>query len=101
MSRRHQIPRLLLATALWLVVPPAASAHPVPTGAHLRTVEVRVRPTELAIHYRLEVEQYTAVIVDSKDLIDAAELRRLKTPSEIYDTLTRRLGPVLADQVAV
>jgi ABC-type nickel/cobalt efflux system permease component RcnA len=93
---------LLLATLAALGARlPTASAHPVPTGAHLRTIEVRVRPTELAIHYRLEVEQYTAVIVDSKDLIDAAELRRLKTPSEIYDTLTRRLGPLLADQLTV
>jgi ABC-type nickel/cobalt efflux system permease component RcnA len=92
---------LLATLAVLGACSPTASAHPVPTGVHLRTVEVRVRPTELAVHYRLEVEQYTAVIVDSKGLMDEAEIRRLKTPTDFYDALVRRLGPVLADQVAV
>src|SRR4051794_4917222 len=99
MSRRHRTFWLLLTTALWLAAPPAAPAHPVPSGAHLRTIDVRVRPNELAVHYRLEVDQFTTVYVDSKGLIDDAELKRLKTPSEFYDAYTRRLGPVLADQL--
>ena len=58
MRRRHQSPWLLLATALCLAVPPAAPAHPVPSGAHLRTIDVRVRPTELAVHYPLAGSVY-------------------------------------------
>jgi ABC-type nickel/cobalt efflux system permease component RcnA len=87
----------LLGTAL--VRPPAAYAHPVPTGAHQRVVEVWLRPSELAVQYRLEVDQFTTVYTDSKGLIDVTELNQLKTPSAFYEAYIRRLGPVLADQI--
>src|SRR5262245_32308415 len=90
----------LFCALLWGLLPSVGSAHPVPSGAHLRAIEVRPRPNELCVYYRLEVDQFTTVYVDSKGLIDDAELKRLKTPSEFYEVYTRRLAPLLADQLA-
>src|SRR5438094_5720046 len=80
--------------------PPAALAHPVPSDTHVRTVIVRVRPDELCVRYRLELDQFTTVYKDSKGLIDDADVKRLNTPSAFYGEFTRRLAPILADQLA-
>ncbi len=37
---------------------------------------------------------------EMKIMIDDAEVRRLKTPSEFYEVYARRLAPLLADQLA-
>ena len=78
---------------------PAAFGHPVPTAAHLRTVTVCIRPTELCVRYRLELDQFTTVYTDSKSLFEDAEFKQFNTPSKFYAEFTRRLGPVLADQL--
>jgi ABC-type nickel/cobalt efflux system permease component RcnA len=74
-------------------------AHPVPSDAHIRTATVSLRPKELCVRYRLELDQFTTVYKDSKGLIDEGEARRLNTPSAFYGEFARRLGPVLADQL--
>ncbi len=90
---------LLAMLGAVFVSPPAAPAHPVPNRTHLRTVEVIVRPTELCVRFRLEVDEWTVVYMDLPALLDAAELRSLTKPSEFYDAYTRRLAPLLADQL--
>jgi nickel/cobalt exporter len=87
---------MLIAAA---ICPPAVIAHPVPSDAHIRTVDVRLRPTELCVSYRLELDQFTTVFKDSKGLIEEAEVKRLNTPTAFYGEFTRRLAPLLADQL--
>src|SRR5947209_15879648 len=72
----------------------AARAHPVPNQAHVRTVDVSLRPNELAVYYRLEVDQLTAL----RELLDQDEHRGLTKPQEFYDAYLRFLAPLLADQ---
>ncbi|HEX4589451.1 MAG TPA: hypothetical protein VH120_05955 [Gemmataceae bacterium] len=87
----------VLAASLFAA--PPASAHPVPSDTHLRTVKVCLRPNELCIRYRLELDQFTTVFKDSKGLIADADVKRFSTPSAFYGEFTRRLGPILADQL--
>jgi ABC-type nickel/cobalt efflux system permease component RcnA len=91
--------RLPLTALLAVLAGGVASAHPVPKDTHLRTITVRVRPGELFVRYRLELDEFTAVNKDSKDLIDAAEVKDLRTPSAFYREFTHRLGPLLAAQL--
>lgn len=90
--------RFLFSLVVCLSAAPAF-AHPVPSDAHVRTVVVRLRPGELAVHYRLELDQFTTVYRDSRGLIEDAEVKRLNTPAAFYAEFTRRLGPLLADQL--
>jgi ABC-type nickel/cobalt efflux system permease component RcnA len=92
----HVVTFALVALPLY---PTAAQAHPVPTRSHLRTIDVRLRPNELCVHFRLEVDEWTVVYVDLPALLDAAELRSLAKPSEFYDAYLRRMAPLLADQL--
>jgi nickel/cobalt exporter len=103
MTRQRLFRRLLYAIATFAAValPPAVQAHPVPTRAHMRTVDVNVRPNELCVHYRLEVDEWTVVYVDLPALLDAGELKELRKPSQFYDTFLRRTAPLLADQLIV
>jgi ABC-type nickel/cobalt efflux system permease component RcnA len=78
-----------LATASILV------AHPVPSQAHLRTIDVRLRATELCIFYRLEVDQLTAL----RDLLDAGKEKGLTKPAEFYDSYLKWQAPLLVDQL--
>src|SRR5438552_198856 len=95
------------SVCFWLLVaaaglfPAAALAHPVPSKAHLRTIDVNLRPNELCVHYRLAVDEWTVVFVDLPALLDGAELKALSKPSEFYDTFLRRMGALLADQLLV
>jgi nickel/cobalt exporter len=87
---------VLAVTAL---TAPLAAAHPVPSDTHLRTVTISLRPQELVVRYRLELDQFTTVYKDSKGLIGDAEVKQFNTPSAFYGEFARRLGPVLADQL--
>src|SRR5262245_16872089 len=92
--------RIRLATMATLVAVatmgvPTAFAHPVPTDTHLRTIIVRLRPDELAVRYRLELDQFTTVYKDSKGLIEDGEIKRFNTPSAFYGEFIRRLAPLL------
>src|SRR5437762_1801308 len=91
--------RLLIVCLIVAALPAAAHAHPVPSGAHVRSIVVRVRPTELCVRYRLELDQFTTVYKDSRGLIDDAEVKRFNTPTLFYGEFARRLGPVLGDQL--
>jgi ABC-type nickel/cobalt efflux system permease component RcnA len=91
---------LAFAAALFGLAP-ATFAHPVPTDTHSRTVTVCLRPGELCVRYRLELDQFTTVYKDSRGVIDEAEVKRLNTPTAFYGEFTRRLGPILADQLDV
>jgi ABC-type nickel/cobalt efflux system permease component RcnA len=95
--RRTLILLAMLVTAAGLI--PPAFAHPVPSDAHVRTIVVCLRPTELCVRYRLELDQFTTVFKDSRGLIDEAEVKRFNTPSTFYAEFSRRLGPLLADQL--
>jgi ABC-type nickel/cobalt efflux system permease component RcnA len=97
----HRLPRPIgLFAALFLAASaPRAFGHPVPTDSHLRTVTISLRPTELCVRYRLELDQFTTVYKDSKGLIDESEVKQFNTPSAFYGEFTRRLAPLLADQL--
>ena len=75
MPRPIRSPWLLCAVCCALLGSPTA-AHPVPNQAHVRTVDVSLRPNELAVHYRLEVDQLTAL----RELLDQDEHRGLTKP---------------------
>ena len=99
MTRSRPSRWLTLPLAALALCPPAATAHPVPSRAHLRTIDVRLRPAELCVQFTLEVDEWTVVYVDLPALLDAAELRSLTRPSQFYDAYLRRLG-VLDDPTA-
>jgi len=70
-------------------------AHPVPGQAHLRTIDVRLRSTEMCVYYRLEVDQLTAL----RDLLDAGKEKGLTKPAEFYDAYLKWQAPFLIDQM--
>jgi ABC-type nickel/cobalt efflux system permease component RcnA len=72
-----------------------AYAHPVPSQTHLRAVDVRLRPHELCVHYRLEVDQLTAV----RELLAAGKEKGLTKPAEFYDAYLAMQAALLADQM--
>ena len=86
-----------LATAM--VCAPPASAHPVPSAAHVRQVTVSPRPNELFVRYRLELDPFTTVYSDSKGLFEDAQIKNFNTPSAFYAEFSRRLAPLLADEL--
>ena len=93
--------RISIGVIAGLIFAAPASAHPVPTDTHIRTITVCVRPTELCVRYRVELDQFTTVFKDSKGLIDETEVKHLNSPAAFYGEFVRRLGPILADQLDV
>jgi len=96
---RHATRAALFAVVAATIASHSAIAHPVPSDTHLRTIIVRIRPDEVAIRYRLELDQFTTVYKDSKGLIEDHEIKKLNTPSAFYGEFIRRLAPLLADQL--
>jgi len=88
----------VISTVMWAT---PAVAHPVPRRSHDRVIEVRLRPTEVAVNFRLEVDEWTVVFVDLPALLEPSDLKRLTKPSEFYETFVQRIAPLLADQVYV
>src|SRR5262245_33496927 len=78
-----------------------AAAHPVPRRSHDRVIEVRLRPNEVAIDFRLEVDEWTVVFVDLPALLEPSDMKRLTKPNEFYEAYVGRIAPLLADQVYV
>lgn len=78
-----------------LAVDSPITAHPVPSQTHLRTVDVRLRPHELCVHYRLEVDQLTAL----RELLAAGREKGLSKPAEFYDAYVNMQAALLADQM--
>lgn len=71
-------------------------AHPVPRRCHDRTIVIRLSPEEVAVDYRLEVDEFTVVFDDLPALGDRVELSKLRKPQEFYDSFTRCYAPILA-----
>src|SRR5438445_4474301 len=94
--------RLWLLSLAWLTALTAlAFAHPVPRRSHDRLIEVRLRRTEIAVDFRLEVDEWTVVFVDLPALLGPSDLERLTKPSEFYETYVERIASLLADHVYV
>lgn len=91
----------LLSLGLAVTWATPAVAHPVPRRSHDRVIEVRLRPNEVAVDFRLEVDEWTVVFVDLPALLEPSDMKRLTKPNEFYETYVRRIAPVLADQVYV
>ncbi|HTK75315.1 MAG TPA: hypothetical protein VL371_08655 [Gemmataceae bacterium] len=87
-----------LISLMWAM---PAGAHPVPRRSHDRVVEVRLRQTEVAVSFRLEVDEWTVVFVDLPALLEPSEMKRLTKPAEFYSAYVERIAPLLADQVFV
>lgn len=88
--------RAICGLAILAALPRSAViAHPVPSQAHLRTVDVRIRPHELCVHYRLEVDQFTAL----RELLSAGQEKGLTKPAEFYDAYLALQAALLPDQM--
>jgi ABC-type nickel/cobalt efflux system permease component RcnA len=74
-----------------------AVAHPVPSQAHLRTVDLRLRPQELCVYYRLDVDQLTVL----REMVEAGKDKGLSKPTEFYEAYLQWQGPLIADQLFV
>ena len=81
----------LWISCLTIATTNVAMGHPVPSQAHLRTVDVRVRPHEICVHYRLDVDQLTAL----RDLVEAGRDKGLKKPAEFYEAYLHWQAPLL------
>src|SRR5207244_5058422 len=88
----------LISAVMWAT---PALAHPVPRRSHDRVIEVRLRRTEVAVNFRLEVDEWTAVFVDLPALLEQSEMKRLTKRSEFYDTYVRRIASLLGDPLYV
>jgi len=88
----------LLAAVMWTT---PAGAHPVPRRSHDRVVEVRLRRTEVAVSFRLEVDEWTVVFVELPALLAPSDMKRLTKPAEFYEAYVERIAPLLVDQVYV
>jgi ABC-type nickel/cobalt efflux system permease component RcnA len=84
----------------------AAGAHPVPRRNHDRTIVVRLgadpESGQLAIwvHYRLEVDEYTALYEDLLGLGQKIDLSKLTSPRAFYELYTQTYAPILAANLA-
>ncbi|HLJ97424.1 MAG TPA: hypothetical protein VKU02_29970 [Gemmataceae bacterium] len=81
---------------LFLVHAQPLQAHPVPRRCHDRTILVRLKPDEIVVEYRLEVDEFTVVFDDLPALGDQVELSKLHKPQEFYESFTRCYAPILA-----
>jgi ABC-type nickel/cobalt efflux system permease component RcnA len=90
---------LALALCLALGVGPAAIAHPVPRQNHDRTIMVRLTGTGVEVDYRLELDEFTAVVKDLPEVLEPAELTLLKTPAEFHEAFARGYAPILGDNL--
>jgi nickel/cobalt transporter (NicO) family protein len=91
-----------LSVVLALHLLPAAHAHPVPRRNHDRTIVVRLgtdskdRVLAVQVHYRLEVDEFTALYQDLLGLGQKVDFSKLNSPQEIYETYTETYAPILA-----
>lgn len=89
---------LLLA---FLIQPREARAHPVPKRSHDRTITVGLqedtakKQLTVAVDYRLEVDEFTAVYDDLPALGDQASLGKLKQPRDFFEAFVRGYAPIL------
>ncbi|MBX9625200.1 MAG: hypothetical protein K2X82_15440 [Gemmataceae bacterium] len=87
--------RLLPLVGL-LFLPPAASAHPLPSSRYDRTVSVRLDPQGVRVRYTLEVTQLT-IWVDGAKLFTPAEIAGLdKTARGFAAAYAKKVAPELA-----
>jgi ABC-type nickel/cobalt efflux system permease component RcnA len=96
--------RLGVCCLLLLTLAPVAQGHPIPRRRHDRTILVSLetdpktgQPVAL-VHYRLEVDEFTAVREDllAASVADQIDLTTLHTSSDFYDAYTRCYAPILA-----
>jgi ABC-type nickel/cobalt efflux system permease component RcnA len=76
-----------------------ALAHPVPPENHDRTIVVHLARDAVTVHYRLEVNTWTAVFKDLEPFKNQRELAGPIAPDEGYEVFTRCYAPVLADNL--
>jgi ABC-type nickel/cobalt efflux system permease component RcnA len=88
----------LITIGLWQGLP-LAQGHPVPRKLHDRTIAVMLTASGIVVDYRLEVDEFTVVFVDVPAVLERAELARLSSPREFYDSFTRLYAPVLGDNL--
>jgi ABC-type nickel/cobalt efflux system permease component RcnA len=86
----------VLGTAYLVLGLPSVEAHPVPRRSYDRTVQVELTTDALVVHYRLELDEWTAIYVDLQAVVKEAEFKKLSTPRECYAALTRSYAPILA-----
>jgi hypothetical protein len=87
----------LAACALALALFPNASAfaHPVPRKCHDRTITVCLSGAAAVIHYRLDVDYFTAIYDDLAAFADEIDLPKLTTKEAVHDAFLRCYAPVL------
>jgi nickel/cobalt exporter len=69
----------------------SASAHPVPSENHDRSILVRLTPTAVVVEYRLEVDESRAGLDLPK-----AEIAKIKSRDDLHSTFCRYFADVLA-----
>jgi hypothetical protein len=82
------------ALGLWVGAVQPGWSHPVPRDNHDRALVVWLTPAAVVVDYRLDVDEARAAL----DL-SAAELARVSTRAEFYETFTRWAAPFLADNL--
>jgi ABC-type nickel/cobalt efflux system permease component RcnA len=89
MIRPHRL--ALLAV---LLAPALAQAHPVPRDNHDRTLIVHLTPEAVVVDYRLELDEYRAVL----DLPQSA-LKGVESRKDFHVAFRRHFAPILADNL--
>jgi ABC-type nickel/cobalt efflux system permease component RcnA len=74
----------------------SCQAHPVPRDNHDRTVIVHLTPEAVIVHYRLELDEYRAVL----DLPRSA-LKGVESRQDFHVAFRRHFAPILADNLVV
>ncbi|MBM4070445.1 MAG: hypothetical protein FJ271_16045 [Planctomycetes bacterium] len=105
MSGARNIVRVALAIAL--AMPAVASAHPIPSSQHDRTIVLRVEEGDapgqvrVRINYRLELAEDTARI-DIAPFVDDIDIKAVRrSPAGYYNEFTRLIAPFLAQNLGL
>jgi ABC-type nickel/cobalt efflux system permease component RcnA len=92
----HKLP-FLITLAASLFFAGNGRSHPVPRRQYDRTIVARLTATALIVDYRLDLDEYTAIMIDLPAVLDKAELAELSTPQQFYDAFARAYSTRVGD----
>ena len=79
-------------------VVPSLQAHPVPSFAYDRAIQVKLTAEFVEVAYQLNLDEIT-IFRDVTQIVDDNERARLRLPKEFYEAFSKAVAPLLADRL--
>src|SRR6266542_5479192 len=73
-------------------------AHPVPSFAYDRVIQVKLTPDGVEVAYQLNVDEIT-VFRDVTRIVEDDERAKLRSAKDIHDAFLKAVAPLLADRL--